>query len=109
MHFGACVVHGLDYHTLAMLLVFGRDRIKRRNRRRIPDVRGFRLYTDTDLDRLILIRRMKPLGFTLDVGDSSPHREICRLRRKRKPGRKVLLTGLFLWYTPRDLNPEPTD
>lgn len=29
-------------------------------------VGGFRLYTDDDLDRLILIRRMKPLGFTLE-------------------------------------------
>lgn len=27
---------------------------------------GFRLYTQDDFDRLILIRRMKPLGFTLD-------------------------------------------
>ncbi len=27
---------------------------------------GFRLYTDSDFDRLILIRRMKPLGFSLD-------------------------------------------
>ncbi|CAN5525556.1 MerR family transcriptional regulator [soil metagenome] len=27
---------------------------------------GFRLYTDSDYDRLILIRRMKPLGFTLE-------------------------------------------
>ncbi len=27
---------------------------------------GFRLYTETDLDRLMLIRRMKPLGFSLD-------------------------------------------
>ncbi|KQO82305.1 MULTISPECIES: MerR family transcriptional regulator [unclassified Frigoribacterium] len=27
---------------------------------------GFRLYTETDYDRLILIRRMKPLGFSLD-------------------------------------------
>ncbi|WP_431232069.1 MerR family transcriptional regulator [Mycolicibacterium psychrotolerans] len=26
---------------------------------------GFRLYTDTDVDRLLVIRRMKPLGFTL--------------------------------------------
>ncbi|WP_130176732.1 MerR family transcriptional regulator [Cryobacterium sp. SO1] len=45
---------------------------------------GFRLYTAVDLDRLILIRRMKPLGFsleemmallrtidTLDAGDAS--------------------------------------
>lgn len=27
---------------------------------------GFRLYTQDDLSRLNLIRRMKPLGFTLD-------------------------------------------
>lgn len=27
---------------------------------------GFRLYTDSDYDRLILIRRMKPLGFSLE-------------------------------------------
>ncbi|HSN43516.1 MAG TPA: MerR family transcriptional regulator, partial [Propionibacteriaceae bacterium] len=29
-------------------------------------VGGFRLYTQPDVDRLLLIRRMKPLGFTLD-------------------------------------------
>ncbi|KQO62483.1 MerR family transcriptional regulator [Curtobacterium sp. Leaf261] len=27
---------------------------------------GFRTYTDQDLDRLLVIRRMKPLGFSLD-------------------------------------------
>lgn len=27
---------------------------------------GFRLYTQKDVDRLIAIRRMKPLGFSLD-------------------------------------------
>ncbi len=27
---------------------------------------GFRLYTQDDYDRLILIRRMKPLGFSLE-------------------------------------------
>ena len=27
---------------------------------------GFRLYTERDLSRLMLIRRMKPLGFSLD-------------------------------------------
>jgi DNA-binding transcriptional MerR regulator len=27
---------------------------------------GFRLYTRADIDRLLVIRRMKPLGFTLD-------------------------------------------
>ncbi len=31
---------------------------------------GFRLYTETDYDRLMLIRRMKPLGYSLDqMGD----------------------------------------
>lgn len=42
---------------------------------------GFRLYTEDDLDRLMLIRRMKPLGYSLDqMGDllralESAHRE----------------------------------
>ncbi|QGN49681.1 MerR family transcriptional regulator [Micromonospora sp. WMMD558] len=27
---------------------------------------GFRLYTGSDLDRLAVVKRMKPLGFTLD-------------------------------------------
>ncbi|WP_125777522.1 MerR family transcriptional regulator [Antribacter gilvus] len=27
---------------------------------------GFRLYTESDVTRLLLIRRMKPLGFTLE-------------------------------------------
>lgn len=27
---------------------------------------GFRLYTEADVERLLLIRRMKPLGFSLD-------------------------------------------
>ena len=31
---------------------------------------GFRLYTDDDLRRLLVIRRMKPLGYSLDqMGD----------------------------------------
>lgn len=27
---------------------------------------GFRLYTESDIERLLLIRRMKPLGFSLE-------------------------------------------
>ncbi len=27
---------------------------------------GFRLYTEDDVEKILLIRRMKPLGFTLD-------------------------------------------
>ncbi|OIH94586.1 MerR family transcriptional regulator, partial [Curtobacterium sp. MCBA15_001] len=31
---------------------------------------GFRVYTERDLERLLVIRRMKPLGFSLDeMGD----------------------------------------
>ncbi len=35
----------------------------------IPSTRskgGFRLYAESDVDRLMVVRRMKPLGFTLD-------------------------------------------
>ncbi|MFE7706320.1 MerR family transcriptional regulator [Streptomyces sp. NPDC057486] len=35
----------------------------------VPSARsqgGFRLYTEHDVQRLMVIRRMKPLGFTLD-------------------------------------------
>ncbi|MFF7980136.1 MerR family transcriptional regulator [Streptomyces sp. NPDC007901] len=35
----------------------------------IPSARsqgGFRLYTETDVARLMVVRRMKPLGFTLE-------------------------------------------
>ncbi|MBU8858597.1 MerR family transcriptional regulator [Micromonospora sp. WMMB482] len=35
----------------------------------VPSARsegGFRLYTEPDLDRLAVVRRMKPLGFSLD-------------------------------------------
>ena len=27
---------------------------------------GFRLYTEADVDKILVIRRMKPLGFSLD-------------------------------------------
>ncbi|MHA7274864.1 MerR family transcriptional regulator [Arthrobacter sp. TMT4-20] len=31
---------------------------------------GFRVYTDGDIERLLVVRRMKPLGFTLEeMGD----------------------------------------
>ncbi|WP_179230539.1 MerR family transcriptional regulator [Streptomyces sp. CS227] len=46
----------------------------------IPSARsqgGFRLYTETDVARLMVIRRMKPLGFTLeqmrDLLDATDH------------------------------------
>lgn len=52
---------------------------------------GFRLYTQDDYERLMLIRRMKPLGFTLeemaalldalDAGDEDPERRASTLER----------------------------
>ncbi len=52
---------------------------------------GFRLYTQDDYERLMLIRRMKPLGFTLeemaalldalDAGDEDPERRATTLER----------------------------
>ena len=57
---------------------------------------GFRLYTEGDVDRIMLIRRMKPLGFTLDqmsgvlrdmatLGDSSAQDRVL-LARERLDG-----------------------
>ncbi|WP_202238326.1 MerR family transcriptional regulator [Actinacidiphila reveromycinica] len=57
---------------------------------------GFRLYTEADVARLMVIRRMKPLGFTLeemrdllaatdrlDAPDSSPAEREALLERVR--------------------------
>ena len=58
---------------------------------------GFRLYTDEHVDRLQLIRRMKPLGFSLqqmrelldardavrlDAGDSAARERLARFARE---------------------------
>lgn len=40
---------------------------------------GFRLYTETDVEKILVIRRMKPLGFTLDEM-SAAMRDIEALR-----------------------------
>lgn len=37
---------------------------------------GFRLYSDSDIEQLLLIKQMKPLGFTVDE-----MRELLELRR----------------------------
>jgi MerR family copper efflux transcriptional regulator len=42
---------------------------------------GFRLYTDDDIERLALIKRMKPLDFTLDE-----MRELLALREQLATG-----------------------
>jgi DNA-binding transcriptional MerR regulator len=41
---------------------------------------GFRLYTEADVEKIFLIRRMKPLGFTLEQM-SAAMRDIEALRR----------------------------
>lgn len=40
---------------------------------------GFRLYTEADIERILVIRRMKPLGFSLDQM-SAAMRDIEALR-----------------------------
>lgn len=45
---------------------------------------GFRLYTGRDLDRLLLIRRMKPLGFSLEEMAELLH--IIEARATDEPG-----------------------
>ncbi|WP_264886216.1 MerR family transcriptional regulator [Dietzia sp. NCCP-2495] len=43
---------------------------------------GFRLYTEADVERLLLIRRMKPLGFSLDR-----MKDFCRALDARSAGK----------------------
>ncbi|MEU8986911.1 MerR family transcriptional regulator [Streptomyces sp. NPDC048558] len=67
----------------------------------VPSARsqgGFRLYTENDVARLMVIRRMKPLGFTLDQmrdlldatdrldagGDPGPDKREALLERVRE-------------------------
>lgn len=40
---------------------------------------GFRLYTEDDVEKILVIRRMKPLGFTLDeMKAAMSHLELLR-------------------------------
>jgi MerR family transcriptional regulator, copper efflux regulator len=60
---------------------------------------GFRLYTEADVERILLIRRMKPLGFTLEAM-SAAMRDIETLRhhsasRAAKNAAHQRLTGIF--------------
>ncbi|QBX55374.1 MerR family transcriptional regulator [Nocardioides seonyuensis] len=45
---------------------------------------GFRLYTEADVDKILLIRRMKPLGFSLDQM-SAAMRDIETLQQASTP------------------------
>ena len=47
---------------------------------------GFRLYTEADVEKILVIRRMKPLGFTLDQM-SAAMRDIEVLRDHDEAGR----------------------
>ncbi|WP_019854139.1 MerR family transcriptional regulator [Actinopolyspora mortivallis] len=59
----------------------------------VPSARsqgGFRLYTEPDVERLNMIKRMKPLGFQLDqmrelleILDDREHGELTEQRRDR--------------------------
>lgn len=70
---------------------------------------GFRLYTDADIERLLLIRRMKPLGFSLeemrelldafaaladDPGDAVALQFVQHCRRRTEDGRADLVRKL---------------
>lgn len=46
---------------------------------------GFRLYTDADLEKIFIIRRMKPLGFTLEQMRAAM-RDIETLMSGSQPG-----------------------
>jgi MerR family copper efflux transcriptional regulator len=40
---------------------------------------GFRLYTERDVEKILAVRRMKPLGFTLDeMKEALAHLEVLR-------------------------------
>jgi len=56
---------------------------------------GFRLYTDDDIERLFLIKRMKPLGFTLeDMRDLLVLRDRLVSTLPSDPGYQSLLERL---------------
>ncbi|GAB3444144.1 hypothetical protein GCM10027517_23370 [Phycicoccus ginsengisoli] len=37
---------------------------------------GFRQYTETDVEKILVIRRVKPLGFTLDQMSAAVRRRL---------------------------------
>ena len=60
---------------------------------------GFRLYTEADVEKILVIRRMKPLGFTLDQM-SAAMRDIEALRDPeaidRQPAARERLAGILI-------------
>ncbi len=57
---------------------------------------GFRLYTDADVQRLLLVRRMKPLGFSLER-----MRQFLRATDVLSAGRGSGSVGLDDWHAAR--------
>ncbi|MET0820024.1 MAG: MerR family transcriptional regulator [Aeromicrobium sp.] len=56
---------------------------------------GFRLYTDGDVEKILAIRRMKPLGFSLDeMKDALAHLEALRDPDTAAGGRERALAHL---------------
>ncbi len=67
----------------------------------VPSARsagGFRLYTEADIDRLIQVKAMKPLGFTLDET-----RELMDLRDRLQTGDPLVSSerAILLSYAER--------
>jgi MerR family copper efflux transcriptional regulator len=57
---------------------------------------GFRLYTETDVEKILVIRRMKPLGFSLDemsaaMRDLEALLEPTTATRRREAARRRLV------------------
>ena len=71
---------------------------------------GFRLYTESDVDKILVIRRMKPLGFTLEQmsdamrdleafqghGDTAAHERLSALLDDARQRRERLATQVAM-------------
>ena len=54
---------------------------------------GFRLYTERDVARLLIVRRMKPLGYTLDEMSALLH-VVDALEREERADLRAQLTEI---------------
>lgn len=64
---------------------------------------GFRLYTEADVDRLLVIRRMKPLGFTLaEMKDLLAALDVLDNKRAPAAERKAAVQRLREYRTKTD-------
>ena len=56
---------------------------------------GFRLYTEENIERLLLIKQMKPLGFSVqEIGELIDARDALRALDPGDPGRQQLAAEL---------------